>query len=251
MRKIILAFAASLMLSTSAHAQWMTLDIANLVQSIMSVISSYSQEATQAEQLMNQYQQLENEYRQLKSIGSGDVSGLFGTVRTAYANEQNYYNAVRGMYGDLTNAQTVATDLYNRMGASGLSQEEWMKREAERNRARQEGNGFLTDYQANVLSQVGKRYEVVRDLQGQITSTEGTHESMQLMNSQMNVLLATTNQVLEQNATMAQRSATKDIEDAGRAKSTNDNYNAWLEAQKAAKETSTKKLDSMGGKSGN
>ena len=71
MRKIILAFAASLMLSTSAHAQWMTLDIANLVQSIMTVLSSYEQEAVQAEQLMNQYQQLENEYRQLKSIASG------------------------------------------------------------------------------------------------------------------------------------------------------------------------------------
>ncbi len=248
MRKTILAFATSLMLSTSAHAQWMTLDIANLVQSIMTVLSSYAQEAAQAEQLMNQYQQLENEYRQLKSLASGDVSGLFGTVRTAYANEQNYYNAVRGMYGDLSNAKRVATDLYTRMGASGLSQDEWMKREAERNKARQEGNGFLTDYQANVLSQVGKRYEVVRDLQGKITSTEGTHESMQLMNSQMNVLLATTNQVLEHNATLAQRSASKDIEDAGRAKATNDNYNSWLEGQKTAKETSTKKLDSMGGK---
>lgn len=246
MRKIILAFAASLMLSTSAHAQWMTLDIANLVQSIMTVLSSYEQEAVQAEQLMNQYQQLENEYRQLKSIASGDVSGLFGTVRTAYANQQSYYGAVRGMYGDLSNAKTVATDLYNRMGASGLSQDEWMKREAERNKARQEGNGFLTDYQANVLSQVGRRYEVVRDLQGQITSTEGTHESMQLMNSQMNVLLATTNQVLEHNATLAQRSAAKDIEDAGRSKASNDNYNAWLESQKAATETSTKKIESMG-----
>lgn len=245
MRKIILAFAASLMLSTSAHAQWMTLDIANLVQSIMTVLSSYEQEAVQAEQLMNQYQQLENEYRQLKSIASGDVSGLFGTVRTAYANQQSYYGAVRGMYGDLSNAKTVATDLYNRMGASGLSQDEWMKREAERNKARQEGNGFLTDYQANVLSQVGRRYEVVRDLQGQITSTEGTHESMQLMNSQMNVLLATTNQVLEHNATMAQRSATKDIEDAGRAKAYDDSRSAFSDVRRESQKTSEDMIGKM------
>lgn len=245
MRKIILAFAASLMLSTSAHAQWMTLDIANLVQSIMSVLSTYEQEAVQAEQLMNQYQQLENEYRQLKSIGSGDVSGLFGTVRTAYANQQSYYGAVRGMYGDLSNAKTVATDLYNRMGASGLSQDEWMKREAERNKERQEGNGFLTDYQANVLSQVGRRYEVVRDLQGQITSTEGTHESMQLMNSQMNVLLATTNQVLEHNATLAQRSATKDVEDAGRTKALDDSRDAYLDVRRESQKTSTDMIDKM------
>jgi len=245
MRKTILAFATSLMLSTSAHAQWMTLDIANLVQSIMTVLSSYAQEAAQAEQLMNQYQQLENEYRQLKSLASGDVSGLFGTVRTAYANEQNYYNAVRGMYGDLSNAKRVATDLYTRMGASGLSQDEWMKREAERNKARQEGNGFLTDYQANVLSQVGKRYEVVRDLQGKITSTEGTHESMQLMNSQMNVLLATTNQVLEHNATLAQRSASKDIEDAGRAKALDDSRGASLDIRRDSVKTSEDMIGKM------
>lgn len=121
-----------------------------------------------------------------------------------------------------------------------------MKREAERNKARQEGNGFLTDYQANVLSQVGRRYEVVRDLQGKITATEGTHESMQLMNSQMNVLLATTNQVLEHNATLAQRTAAQDIEDAGRTKASNDNYNAWLDGKKAATQTSTQKIESMG-----
>lgn len=247
MRKF-LAIAATLVatsFSPSAHAQWATIDIANLIQSIMTVLSETQQEAYQVEQLMNQAQQLEYDYRQLQSLANGDVSGLFGTVRTALANQQSYASAVRYLHGDLTNAKSVATDLYNRMGASGLSQDEWMRREAERNKARQEGNGFLTDYQANVLNQVGKRYEAVRDLQSKITSTEGTHESMQLMNSQMNVLLATTNQLLEHNATLAQRTATRDVEDAGREKSVHDSAEAYRSQRRASQKISEDMIGKM------
>ena len=120
-----------------------------------------------------------------------------------------------------------------------------MRREAERNKARQEGNGFLTDYQAQVLNQVGKRYEAVRDLQSKITSTEGTHESMQLMNSQMNVLLATTNQLLEHNATLAQRTATRDVEEAGREKSAHDSIDTYRSLRKAGQKTSEDMIGKM------
>lgn len=61
-----------------------------------------------------------------------------------------------------------------------------MTREVERNQALQNGNGFLNDYETGVLNQVGKRYEQVQAMQEKITGTEGTHEAMQLMNSQMN-----------------------------------------------------------------
>lgn len=242
-----LATVAALVGSPSAHAQFATIDIANLVQSIMTVLSSYQQEATQAEQLMNQYQQLEYDYRQLKSIGQGDVSGILGTVQSALNAQRAYLGSVRGMYGDLGNARSVAEDLYRRMAASGLSQDEWMKREAERNKALQEGNGYLSDYQANVLHQVERRYEEVRDLQGKITSTEGTHESMQLMNSQMNVLLGTTNQLLEHNATLAQRAANKDVEAAGREKSRLDSYDAWRKAQAESTTKASDSFKSLGG----
>ncbi|MFN4342200.1 MAG: hypothetical protein ACK4FE_09240 [Azonexus sp.] len=233
MRKF-LAIAATVLttgFSSAAHAQFATIDIANLVQSIMTVMSEYQQEAQQVEQLMNQAQQLEYDYRQLQSLGQGDVSGLLGTVRSALNTQRAYVGSVKGLYGDLGNAKRVAEDLYRRMAASGLSQAEWMEREAEINKARQEGNGYLSDYQADVLQQVGKRYEEVRNLQGKITSTEGTHESMQLMNSQMNVLLATTNQLLEHNATLAQRATHQDIEQAGREKSRVDAYGEWRKAQ--------------------
>lgn len=249
MKRIFMTLVTSLaiFLSPSAHAQFATIDIANLVQSIMSVLSSYQQEATQAEQLMNQYQQLEYDYRQLKSIGQGDVSGILGTVQSALNAQRAYLGSVRGMYGDLGNARSVAEDLYRRMGASGLSQDEWMKREAERNKARQEGNGFLSEYQSDVLHQVERRYEEVRDLQGKITSTEGTHESMQLMNSQMNVLLGTTNQLLEHNATLAQRASNKDVEAAGREKSRLDSYDAWRKAQTESNSKATDSFKSLGG----
>lgn len=108
---------------------------------------------------------------------------MLGTVRTARSYQQQYVNSVKSLYGDLNNAQQVADDIYSQMAASGLSQEAWKARETARNKATQQGNGFLSDCQANVLGQVGSRYDEVQNLQGKITQTEGTHQAMQLMNS--------------------------------------------------------------------
>lgn len=246
MRKLLAVLLVSMSISTGAIAQWAVIDASNLVQNIKTALSTYQTEMTQAQQLVNQYKQLEYEYAQLKSLPGDLTAGLMGTVQGALNNQTNYLSSVRSLYGDLSNAQSVATNLYNRMAASGLSQDDWMKREAERNRALQEGNGFLTDYQANVLSQVGNRYNEVRSLQSKITATEGTHEAMQLMNSQMNALLSTMNQLLEQNATLAQRSVTRDVAITGREKAVSDANSSWLEAQRASREAAKASIGSMG-----
>jgi len=248
MRNFIAAAITSLLLLASpvVMAQEVTIDPFNLIENILGLISSYSQEATEVENLYVQYQSLENQAKSLSSLGTGNVAGIFGTVNSAYSNEQRYFDSSRALYGDVNNAGTVASDLYRRMGASGLSSDEWAAREAERNKAAQDGNGFLNSYQADVLKQVGKRYEEVRDLQGKITSTDGEHEDLQLMNSQMNVLVATVNQLLEYNATVAQRQTNRDIEIAGREKASLDGGNAWQDAQRAAIKATRQKWESMG-----
>lgn len=251
MRKLLVALGIWLgLLSAPAHAQWVVIDPANLMQNIMNVYSTIKQEVTSASMLMNQYRQLEYDLMQLKKIGSGDVSGLLGSVTSAIGVQEQYIGAVKGLYGDVGNAKTMATSMFDRMAASGLSPDEWFGREADRNRANQEGNGFLSDYQANVLKQVGQRYEQVRDLQGKITETEGTHEAMQLMNSQMNVLIATMNQVLEQNAAMAQRSVAKDVMTTGSEKRQIDSYKSWQEAENANREAARGMIQRVGQSSG-
>ncbi len=233
---------ATLIGSPSAHAQWAVIDAANLQQQMMNVVSTVNQETKQAQQLLNQYQQLKNEYNQLKSLPATAVNDLMGTIQNNIANQSNYLGAVRGLYGDVTNAQQITSTLYARMAASGLSQQDWMAREAERNRVNRDGAGYLTTYQAGVLDQVGQRYKEVQRLQSRIPATAGTHESMQLMNSQMNVLVSTLNQVVEQNAALGQRKAVQDMEAAGREKSRLDGYEAWRKAQT---ESATKAADSF------
>ena len=240
MRNNFFAFVVTMVVTLAAHAQWAVIDAANLKQNIVNTMSTYSQEISAASRLLNQYKQLENEYMQLKSLGNGSTSNLLGTVQTALGYQQKYVNSVHGLYGDLDNAKTVVEDLSNKMAASGLTQEQWMAREVARNQANQQGNGFMADYQANVLSQVGKRYQEVQSLQGQITSTEGTHQSLQLLNSQMNVLLSSMNQLIEQNAAMAQPVITKAAEETGREMAKVTNYEKWVTDQKSlrAKEQS-------------
>ena len=238
MKKLIVVFAFLTAFMRPAAAQWAVIDVTNLQQNVMNTISTFTQEYQQIQQYVTQLQQLQYEYMQLKGIANGDVSGILGTVNDALNVTKEYQSGLKLLYGDLNSAKDVLDGLFGRMSASGLSDADWMTREAERNQELQNGNGFLDQYEANVLGQVAKRYEQVQGMQEKITSTGGTHEAMQLMNSQMNALLATTNQMLESNALAARRDLNRDAEQLGRSKARMDGEDAYrkaaAEASKAA-----------------
>ncbi len=245
MRKVLISLLLAFSLVRPAAAQWAVIDVTNLQQNVMNTISTFTQEYQQVQQYVTQLQQLQYEYMQLKGIANGDVSPMLGTVTEALNLNRSYQSSLSSLYGDLNSAKGVLDGLFGRMSASGLSDADWMTREVERNKALQNGNGFLNDYETGVLNQVGKRYEQVQSMQEKITSTGGTHEAMQLMNSQMNALLGTTNQLLESNALAAKRAIEKDTEDTGRAKATVDNYQNWLESYKTTDSAVRNKLQSI------
>ena len=245
MRKVLISLLLVFSLVRPAAAQWAVIDVTNLQQNVMNTISTFTQEYQQVQQYVTQLQQLQYEYMQLKGIANGDVSPMLGIVTEALNLNRNYQSSLSSLYVDLNSAKCVLDVLFGRMSASGLSDADWMTREVERNKALQNGNGFLNDYETGVLNQVGKRYEQVQSMQEKITSTGGTHEAMQLMNSQMNALLGTTNQLLESNALAAKRAIEKDTEDTGRAKATVDNYQNWLESYRTTDSAVRNKLQSI------
>jgi P-type conjugative transfer protein TrbJ len=230
MRKFLVLALVLCGVSLQAHAQWAVIDATNLKQNITNTISTYAQELAQAEMLLNQYTQLENEYKQLQSLGDSVVSGILGTITTARTNQTSYVSALQSMYGDVSSAKDVSDAVYDRMAASGLSPTDWMARETERNQATKQGNGYLSNYQVSVLQQVGSRYDEVKTLQSKINTTTGVHESLQLLNSQMNALLAAVNQTLEQNAMMAQYMLQKDMAETGSAAASVSEYQTAREA---------------------
>ena len=246
MRKYFLVAAFSMIFSLPASAQWAVIDGANLKQSIMNTLSTLEQEITSAQALINQYQQLDYDYRQLMSLANGVVDGINGLMDGAQGTVNSYVMAVKELYGDVSNAKIITDDIFNRVAASGLSPEEWMKRETEVNQASKEGVGFLSDYQASVLNQVDTRYQEVKKLQSEITKTEGMHQSMQLMNTQMNALLATTNQLVEQNAVLAQHNARNEAITVGENERYAKTYSEWIEEQKLRRENTKKKFETVG-----
>jgi len=260
-----LAVSMALFTSTPARAQMATIDFANLIQGILDVISTIAQEAGQAEQISTQasqyfaqlqqyqvqYNQLQTDYSNIKSLNYDSVGGLLNTVRTGLATKVAYEQKVKGLYGTVSDAGDVMTKKYNELAASGLSQSEWMKRETKINQERQQGNGYLTNYEQSLLESIGKRYGEVADLQSQITSTDGTHSAMQLMNAQMNALLGSVNQMLEYNTFMGQRETARDVEKEGRVSATSADRSSTAAAQadagKAA-QRSIQQLKNYGGR---
>jgi len=260
MRKYLaVAIVALSLVSSPARAQMATIDFANLIQGILDVISTVSQEAGQAEQIATQaqqyytqvqqynaqYQALQTDYQQLKSIDADSLGGVLNTVSVGLNKKRDYERKVKGLYGSLSDAETVMTKKYNEQAASGLSTEEWMKRETELNKARQQGNGYLTNYEQGLLESIDDRYVEVKELQGQISTTDGTHSAMQLMNSQMNALLGSVNQMLEHNTFMAQRQTSRDVEEAGSKKAELTKRDDVLKDCEAARTASQSKIDAM------
>ncbi|WP_341744803.1 hypothetical protein [Azonexus hydrophilus] len=253
MRKIIrlvAGFWIACTISFSAHAQYAVLDIPNLIQSIQGVMSDLVQEGMLTEQTMVQAQEyalqiqqyyaklqelqnwqrkLENDYNQIKSFIDDPKSllGLLDSIRKANAMRKEYGDKVKVLYGDLDNAKNVATTLYNKYAASGLDFKKWSERMADVNKARGEGDGFMTEYQVKVLDQVKDRYDELQKLQSKIYSTDGTHQSMQLLNTHMNALLGTMNQMLEANTVAAQRKLQDEVIQHGKEKQSDESAQAF------------------------
>lgn len=244
-RKTIAAACVMAAFSGPAAAQWAVIDASNLYQNIVNTISTFTQEYQQVQQYVTQLQQLQYEYMQLKGLAEGEISPMLGTVGEALGAFRMYENGLKNFWGDLNSAKSVVDNMYNRMSASGLSDADWMAREADRNRSLKDGTGFLSAYEANVLNQVGKRYEQVQQMQEKVVATTGTHEAMQLMNGQMNALLGTTNQLLENNALMAQRQLNRDAEEIGRKQAAVDGNAAYLDAVAASRKKTTAELEKI------
>lgn len=259
-------FVSMTLFSGQANAQMATLDFANLIQSIFSVITEFSQEANQAVQMATQaesyyqqvqqyaveYQTMQAQYQMLKNINAESLTGMLATVAADSARKRTYENKVTGLYGTLGNVGEFMTQKYNEIAASGLSESDWLTREAKINQQRQDGNGFLSNYEQGLIQSVGNRYDELVKLQGSIYASEGTHSDLQLLNTHMNSLLGTLNQTLEYNTFIAQRATARDIEqDAFKQGQVNIRQNIARPDHAKAQDTANSSIEAMKNYNGN
>jgi P-type conjugative transfer protein TrbJ len=226
MKKIILAAILS---ATSVHANAMIVfDPSNFTENLISAMQSVAMEARQASEYATQLQQYATQVKQVASLGSGAVDEQFNDIMNTYRTVTQYQSELAGLQGALGDVKSVMNNRMNLMAASGLSWDQYLQRERDSLSYRQNGNNILSAYERQTMDNAAQRYAQVQALQPQIMSTSGTHQSMQLMNTQMNMLTASMQDLIALSAAQGNQKQIEKNEEFSRIRAEQNDSDSYM-----------------------
>lgn len=167
----------------------------------MSTLASLEQQIESKITLANQYimqgQQYITQMKQLQSMVPEEVMSTYRDAVELKTKYENLHGAMSTLYGDISNEKQAAQDIFRDMSMKGLTPEQYVAKLSSNDaHSRQVVQGMLANM-SNGMRTVQQSYEQVRKFQAQIPYSEGIHESMQTLNSQMNAQLAQQAQFIE------------------------------------------------------
>src|SRR3546814_13585905 len=108
-KRLIAAAVAAMLCTATAHAQWVVVDPANLVQNTLTAIRTLEQINNQIQRLQNEAQMLMNQARNLASLPSSVVNQL----RANLATTERPLAQTRGLAYAVTTLDRDFTRLYH------------------------------------------------------------------------------------------------------------------------------------------
>lgn len=180
-------------------------DPTNFAKNTITAAQSIAMEARQASMYATQLQQLATQLKQQAGLGSSSMDGQFNDVMNTYRTVQQYQSELTGLQGAVGDVRSGMDKRMNLMAASGLSWDQYIQRERDILKYRQDSNTLLSVHERQVMDNAAQRYAKVREIQPKIMGTQGTHESMQTMNTQMNMLTASMQDLITLSAAQGNR----------------------------------------------
>ena len=121
------ALTAALALPSSARAQWVVLDPANLIENILSAlynlesnINEVTSIANQMQGLANQITQIDHEVQNLQQMPGNLVGSLISSYTALYAQLSSTFDSINGLSADLSRLSASYAALYpSRANSSG------------------------------------------------------------------------------------------------------------------------------------
>jgi P-type conjugative transfer protein TrbJ len=206
--------AAAVLAGVTLQANAMIVfDPSNFTENLISAIQSVAMEARQASQYLTQLKQYATQVKQVTSLDDGAMDRQFNDIMNTYSTVTQYQSELAGLQGALGEVRSVINNRMNLMAASGLSWDQYLQRERDSLTYRQNGNNILSVYERQAMDNVTQRYVQIQDLQPKIMKTLGTQQSMQVMNTQLNMLTASMQDLVTLSAAEGNR---KSVEAADR-----------------------------------
>lgn len=200
-RLICIALGASSLVSKHAHATGAIAGATEITQLLnngqlmMQVIEAKSQTVAQVKQLYELYKTAEREVLHLKSIGN-DVMSL-----AKMAKEKDLKNLLKmidlseSIYGNVSDLGKRIEVRYQEAYNQGLSIKDYILNEGEKIERKEKQAVARVKQEQNIIDHLKDDLNDVANIASKIPLSEGTQQSLGLMNTQMNKLLVSMNRI--------------------------------------------------------
>jgi P-type conjugative transfer protein TrbJ len=221
--------AAAVLAGVTLQANAMIVfDPSNFTENLISAIQSVAMEARQASQYLTQLKQYATQVKQVTSLDDGAMDRQFNDIMNTYSTVTQYQSELAGLQGALGEVRSVINNRMNLMAASGLSWDQYLQRERDSLTYRQNGNNILSVYERQAMDNVTQRYVQIQDLQPKIMKTLGTQQSMQVMNTQMNMLTASMQDLIALSAAQGNQKQIEKNEEFSRIRAEQNDSDSYM-----------------------
>lgn len=195
-------------LTTTAHAgggggaaSSIVFDPTNYVQTTISAERAVAAEAQRAIQIYNQIQQYRQILLQNQTTNPTVLTSLLNQNAQDMNSLQSYVGGLGRLLNDTSQQRNMAQNRIVDIKSSGLSFDEYAKRESERIAAGDRQRTQLMEQERAIMDNVTNDAKFVQDMQAKIPNSVGLHDSARDMNTMLNKLVAQSTTLIQLQAT--------------------------------------------------
>lgn len=151
--------------------------------------------------------QMEQYYTQLKQLAPSELVGFMQTaneLNQSIADLQVFSSRAADAFGALQNIKTLADQRLYEYRTSGLEWDAYLNRERSERQKSHDQLQVLRDHEIHAIKRAERTWNDLAQHAEDAQATEGTHAAMQVMNGQMNALIAMLNEIRVHDTLVAQ-----------------------------------------------
>jgi len=172
-----------------------------------------------------------------------DVAKAGRPLRSA----QGATQSLEQLRGDVGSLNTHAQRRYQNFVASGLTWADYVSREKELAQQDRKRAKVVTEVEEAAMERVKATWESYQRYQGEITASQGEHQSMRILNGQMNALIGTMTSILDVSVTRSSVATEKEFQQTLREEESLDRARKAREARVRQHEYAVEQLQRLQG----
>ncbi|HEY0892049.1 MAG TPA: hypothetical protein VGE32_03260 [Cellvibrio sp.] len=166
-------------------------DPTSYVKHVESAAKAAIAEGQRANAYLLQLNQWENELLQRLPLDFAGIAPQLEQARSALNLYRSYQSTLVNLNGSIGNVRNRLNLRFDEARLLNMDFNQYAQREGQHLQSRNVERMAIAEQDMSVIQGLQNDYAAVQAMQSKIASTVGTHESMGLMNSQMNQLVAT------------------------------------------------------------